>query len=194
MPKKRKPGPALGTTYDNADAIKLSLVKATIKLLRSGTLVGDLTSIAITDCAKVDKMYVRRFFGDRDHLFLASILHLVETQSSLVGTSLFRANNSTRINPDVVLAFSLFTYLAKKPDLEPQLRGLTEAVLNAYRRQVENEFGLSGEPATQQAVLGLMAMVGFLSTGHLLPVDLRDITKWLESRPDVLRALGRQNR
>ncbi len=93
-----------------------------------------------------------------------------------------------------MLAFSLFTYLAKKPDLEQQLRGLTEAVLNAYRRQVENEFGLSGEPAIQQAVLGLMAMVGFLSTGHLLPVDLRDITKWLESRPDVLRALGRQNR
>lgn len=194
MAKKKKPGPALGTTYDDADAIRLSLVKATIKLLRGGTLVSDLTSIAITNCAKVDKMYVRRFFGDQDHLFLASIIHLVETQSSLAGASLFKANSSASINPDVVLAFSLFTHLAKKPDLQPQLRGLAKAVLGALTVDIEKEFGLSGKLATQQAVLGLMAMVGFLSTGHLLPVKVRDIAKWLGSRQEVLKVLGQQNR
>ena len=59
---------------------------------------------------------------------------------------------------------------------------------------IEKEFGLSGELATRQAVLGLMAMVGYLSTGHLLPVKVRDIATWLGSRQEVLKVLGQQNR
>lgn len=194
MAKKKKPGPALGTTYNDADTIRLSLVKATIKLLRGGTLVSDLTSIAITNCAKVDKMYVRRFFGDRDRLYLETILHIATSRPSLIGAALFNSGQSGSVDPDVVLAFTLFTHLARNPEFEPQLLGLAEAVLNSYQHQIEKEFGLSGELATRQAVLGLMALIGFLTTGHLLPVDQRDIAKWLESRRDVLRILAQQHR
>lgn len=67
-------------------------------------------------------------------------------------------------------------------------------MLGALTVDIEKEFGLSGELATRQAVLGLMAMVGFLSTGHLLPVEVRDIATWLGSRQEVLKVLGQQNR
>lgn len=194
MAKRKKPGPPVGATYDSADVTKLKLINATIKLLRKGKPVSQLTALEITKCAKVDKMYVRRFFGDRDRLYLETILHIATSRPSLIGAALFNSGQSGSVDPDVVLAFTLFTHLARNPEFEPQLLGLAEAVLNSYQHQIEKEFGLSGELATRQAVLGLMALIGFLTTGHLLPVDQRDIAKWLESRRDVLRILAQQHR
>lgn len=188
MKKRKGPGPEVGTVYKDAAEIKHLLIGATIDLLKSGVSVADITARSITSQANLDKMYVSRFFGNKDNLFLATVIELVGTRmSSLIGADVFDAAGSGQIDPQVALAFDLFTYLAKKPDLEPQLRGLAEAVLELYRLQIEKEFGLTGTLAERQAVLGLMALVGYLSVGHLIPVDNREIATWVEGRRELLK-------
>lgn len=188
MKKRKGPGPEVGTVYKDAAEIKHLLIGATIDLLKSGVSVADITARSITSQANLDKMYVSRFFGNKDNLFLATVIELVGTRmSSLIGADIFDAAGSGQIDPQVALAFDLFTYLAKKPDLEPQLRGLAEAVLELYRLQIEKEFGLTGTLAERQAVLGLMALVGYLSVGHLIPVDNREIATWVEGRRELLK-------
>ncbi len=188
MKKRKGPGPEVGTVYKDAAEIKHLLIGATIDLLKSGVSVADITARSITSQANLDKMYVSRFFGNKDNLFLATVIELVGTRmSSLIGADVFDAAGSGQIDPQVALAFDLFTYLAKKPDLEPQLRGLAETVLGLYRLQIEKEFGLTGTLAERQAVLGLMALVGYLSVGHLIPVDNREIATWVEGRRELLK-------
>lgn len=187
-PKRKKPGPARGTVYQDADAIKNRLVSAAIKLLRQGTSIDDLTSLAITKCAKVDKMYVGRYFGSQDHLLFAATMQLLFTRTEpIIGTTVFRTKGSSNVDPEVVLLFQLYTHLARNPQLEPQLRILAESVLATYQNQLVDKYGLTRKAAARQAVLGLMAFVGYMSTGHLLPVPSSEIVGWVSGRSQRLK-------
>lgn len=188
---RRKPGPVTGTTYRSADETKRLLIDSVERLLHDGIPVGRITARAVTDGAGVDKMYVTRYFGGLDNLFLAVIEDLLAVRMrSMISSDVFVPGGDGRIDRSVEHAFSVYIHLAGNEVLTAQLEALAATVVAVYSAQMVAEFGLTPAEAEREAMIGLVWIVGYLTVGHLLPVQPHEVARWMGVRREQLRSRG----
>lgn len=175
-----KPGPQVGTSYLSADENRSQLLEAALEIIASGVPVHSITAMSVTQRAKVDKMYVNRYFGTLDHLLLAVVEDLVSNRlASLIGKSLF---NVAKVNENVEFAFRIAIHLANNPEMESSLRDFGVALIELYSRQLQQEFSMDTSTAMTEARIGLLILVGYLTIGHLIPFSPNDVEKWIKAR------------
>lgn len=186
--RRKKPGPATGTTYRSAEETKRLLIDSVERLLDEGVPVARITARAVTEAAGVDKMYVSRFFGGLHHLLLAVIEDLLAVRmKSMISSDVFVPGGDGRVDRPVEQAFALYVHLAGDDVLHPELRTLASVVVNVYAEQMRREFNLTPAESEREAMVGLVWIVGYLQVGHLLPVEPTAVAQWMSLRRGELR-------
>jgi AcrR family transcriptional regulator len=175
-----KPGPEVGTSYLSADENRSQLLEAALEIIASGVPVHLITAMSVTQRAKVDKMYVNRYFGTLDHLLLAVVEDLLSNRlTSLIGKSIF---NVAKVNESVEFAFRIAIHLANNPEMETSLREFGVALVELHSRQLREEFSLDTPTSIVEARIGLLILVGYLTIGHLVPFSPNEVDKWIKTR------------
>lgn len=175
-----KPGPAVGTKYKTSDQIKQALIESTELLLNEGVPVSEISSRAVTDKAKIDKMYVNRYFGGLDQLFVAVVQDLLTSRmKTLIGTDIFVPELGGDINPIIRQAFAIYSHIAHNRDSQEALTVMVSTIIEVYMQQLSQEFGFSKSEARREAKLGFVLLTGYLSIGHILPIPLTEVQDWL---------------
>ena len=185
---RTRPGPPRGTVYRSVDHTKQLLVDAILRLLDDELPVSSITGTAVTEAAGVNKMYIRRYFGSLDNLLLAALEEILSRRiTSLISSKVFDPVAGGRVDVRIAQAFEIFSHLSTNQELIPRLREVGTLVVDVYARQLRDEFNLTESEATREAIGGLLWVVGYLTVGHLMPMQTHEVLDWLSLRRSSLR-------
>lgn len=173
-------GPKRGTRYVSAEENRSKIIESAIELLESEDQIHKISARKITQHAGVDKMYVNYFFQNTDNLWISVLEHLlVSRMVSLTSSEIF---SFSKLNKNVVMAFRIFIHIRDNPDLAADLQRLIIQILALVGAQMQSEYGLTAQQAESEAITGLLWLIGYLSTAHVMPYSVDEVSSWMEKR------------